>query len=105
MISNLLKTDPGERYTPEQVFDHPWMKGTAPDVQLDAAQAELRKFNAKRRWKGAILTVIASNRIKTMLDLQKMRKKKPQKAKRLRKGFKVKNLKLFKKSEEKKGKK
>lgn len=85
LVSHLLCTDPEVRYTPKQVFEHPWMKGHAPDKALDMAQEELRKFNAKRRWKSAILTVVATNRFKTMLDMKKMRESKPaRKAKNLR---------------------
>jgi serine/threonine protein kinase len=85
LVSHLLCTDPDLRYTPKQVFEHPWMKGHAPDKALDLAQEELRKFNAKRRWKSAILTVVATNRFKTMLDMKKMRESKPaRKAKNLR---------------------
>jgi hypothetical protein len=36
-------------------------------------QEELRKFNAKRRWKSAILTVVAANKFKTMLQMKKVR--------------------------------
>ncbi len=84
LVSHLLCTDPDLRYTPEQVFDHPWMKGHAADKPLTAAQEELRKFNAKRRWKSAILTVVAANKFKTMMDMKKVRDAKPRKAKPLR---------------------
>lgn len=30
------------RYTPAQVFEHPWMRGHAPDTPLEQAQAELK---------------------------------------------------------------
>ena len=58
------------------------MQGHAPDRPLDAAQEELRKFNAKRRWKSAILTVVATNRLKTIMDMKKLREEKPRKAKK-----------------------
>ena len=84
MVSHLLCTDPDLRYTPAQVFAHPWMSGQAPDKELSMTQEELRKFNAKRRWKSAILTVVATNRFKTMLDMKKLREAKPRKARPLR---------------------
>jgi serine/threonine protein kinase len=84
LVSHLLCTDPDLRYKPHQVFEHPWMKGHAPDKPLAAAQEELRKFNAKRRWKSAILTVVAANKFKTMMDMKRVREAKPRKAKNLR---------------------
>lgn len=95
LVEHLLCTDPDARYTPQQVFAHPWMSGQAPDKELSATQEELRKFNAKRRWKSAILTVVATNRFKTMMDMKKVREAKPRKAKNLRLSS-VKNL--FKKN-------
>jgi hypothetical protein len=59
-------------------------------------QEELRKFNAKRRWKSAIITVVAANKFKTMMQMRKVREAKPRKAKNLRLAS-LKNL--FKKSE------
>lgn len=83
-MNHLLCTDPDVRYTPQQALEHKWMQGHAPDRPLDAAQEELRKFNAKRRWKSAILTVVATNRLKTIMDMKKLREEKPRKAKALR---------------------
>ncbi len=79
------------------------MRGHAPDKPLTAAQVtkkggknfrkffkfcyfqeELRKFNAKRRWKSAIITVVAANKFKTMMQMKKVREAKPRKAKNLR---------------------
>ncbi len=51
----------------------------------------MQKFNAKRRWKSAILTVVASNKFKTMLDMKKLREAKPKKSAPLR-GSKVRAL-------------
>lgn len=45
---------------------------------------DAQKFNAKRRWKSAILTVVASNKFKTMLDMKKLREAKPKKSAPLR---------------------
>lgn len=85
LVTHLLETDPDLRYTPTQVFAHPWMQGQAPDKELLSTQEELRKFNAKRRWKSAILTVVATNRFKTMMDMKKLRDAKPpRKARNLR---------------------
>lgn len=67
------------------------MKGHAPDVPLAMTQEELRKFNAKRRWKSAILTVVATNKFKTILDMKKVREAKPRTAAKLR-GSSLKNL-------------
>lgn len=98
LVTHLLCTDPEMRYTPKQVFEHPWMQGEASEKPLEAAQEELRKFNAKRRWKSAILTVVAANKIKTMMDMKKLREAKPKKSGPLRGTFN----KMFKMGEHKK---
>lgn len=45
---------------PRQILDHPWMKldaSAVPDVALGGTVAQLKRFNARRRLKGAMATV------------------------------------------------
>lgn len=42
-------------------------KGHAPEVELDTVRDEIKSFQAKKRLKGAILGVMASNKMKTMM--------------------------------------
>jgi len=64
LIDRLLVTDPKKRYTAADTLKHPWVKGAeVPDKPLANTVAEMKKFNAKRKWKGAILATMAVNRL------------------------------------------
>jgi len=80
LISNLLTADHKKRFTPDQVISHPWTKGNAPTIHLSTTKEQLAKFNAKRKFKGAVLGVIAINRIKSvgekLLKFSQQKKKK-----------------------------
>lgn len=50
LIRGLLKVDPRERFSVDQVLMHPWIKSaTVPTSVLSGALSELRAFNASRR--------------------------------------------------------
>lgn len=67
LINNLLVGDPALRYTTQQALKHPWIQGTeVPTAHLPTTIEELRKFNARRKWKGAIMA--------TMFSVSKVRK-------------------------------
>ena len=52
---------PAERWSPRQLLDHPWIAADAvKDVQLTTALQELRKFNARRKFRAAVSTVKAT---------------------------------------------
>lgn len=52
LISKLLKVDPSERLQGDEILEHPWFQGDGtPDIELTDAQAEIKKFNAKRKLK------------------------------------------------------
>ncbi|KAL6044895.1 Calcium/calmodulin-dependent protein kinase type IV [Balamuthia mandrillaris] len=64
LINHLLVLDPKKRFTAADCLEHPWVKGAeCPDANLDDTITELKKFNAKRKWKGAILATMAMNRL------------------------------------------
>jgi len=64
LITNLLKAKPSRRFTAAQALAHPWIaeRASAPKNDITSALGELKKFNAKRRFKMAVLTTIAMNR-------------------------------------------
>lgn len=66
LIRHLLDVDSTTRYTSEQALKHPWIIGaTAPSVDMaDTVLTKMKEFNAKRRFKTAILATIATNRMK-----------------------------------------
>lgn len=54
LVSKLLTTDPAKRYTCVDVLKHPWVTGETVGGALTGAQKELKKFNARRKFKMAI---------------------------------------------------
>ncbi|KAI9914337.1 hypothetical protein PsorP6_006888 [Peronosclerospora sorghi] len=61
IISKMLVLTPAERWSARQLLDHPWIAVDAvKDVQLTTALAELRKFNARRKFRAAVSTVKAT---------------------------------------------
>jgi len=63
LIDHLLVLDPHTRYTSEQVLNHKWIaENTRTDV-LGATISELRKFNARRKLRKGIYSVIAMQKL------------------------------------------
>lgn len=65
-IGALLQPNPKVRLTCSQALKHKWM--TASDdvlasQDLGTTQLELKKFNAKRKFRAAVKTLIAVNRL------------------------------------------
>ncbi|XP_077513819.1 peripheral plasma membrane protein CASK isoform X2 [Amblyomma americanum] len=63
VIQRMLCVDPRERYTVEELLNHPWLRDRdhcAPREHLQETVDELRKFNARRKLKGAVLAAVSS---------------------------------------------
>lgn len=56
LIDKLLVVDPAKRYTADDVLADPWVTGTQNDTGLGGVQDELRRFNARRKFRAGILT-------------------------------------------------
>lgn len=69
LISCLLTVQPSKRMTANQALEHRWM---LQDDNVLAAQdlgtnlSELRKYNAKRKFKGAVNAVILANKLSSL---------------------------------------
>lgn len=68
LVKNLLIVDPRKRYTPAQALNCSWLNTQSksrslviPDVQISLVQ--FRKFNAKRKIKQAVLTLVATKKM------------------------------------------
>ncbi|CAH0513625.1 unnamed protein product [Peronospora belbahrii] len=70
LISKMLILAPAERWSARQLLDHPWIAADAvKDVQLTTALQELRKFNARRKFRAAVSTVKATISLTKALTL------------------------------------
>jgi calcium/calmodulin-dependent protein kinase I len=68
LIRHLMDVDSTTRYTAEQALKHPWIVGaTAGTTDIaESVLTKMKEFNAKRRFKTAILATIATGRMKAM---------------------------------------
>jgi len=83
LINKCLVVDPKDRYTCAQIFTHPWMKSENFDAEgkeLVHFVGNLRKYNAKRKFKGAIHGIIMANNLKNIMDISRMAKTAPEPA-------------------------
>ena len=72
LIKALLTVNPDKRLTADAALKHPWMDANLAGLtkgSLSAAQQGLRKIAAKRRFKGAVGSVVAVNRMQMALRL------------------------------------
>lgn len=60
LIDRLLVVEPQNRLTPRQVLEHPWIAGEVSGESLNSAAAELKKFNARRKFKAGIMLARAA---------------------------------------------
>jgi calcium/calmodulin-dependent protein kinase I len=69
LITSLLTVDPERRLTAEEALAHKWMT-VSDDVlanqDLGANLYELKRFNAKRKFKAAVKTVIATQKLTSL---------------------------------------
>mmetsp|Transcript_55482 Transcript_55482/g.154651 ORF Transcript_55482/g.154651 Transcript_55482/m.154651 type:complete len:367 (-) Transcript_55482:189-1289(-) len=70
LIKGLLTVDHKKRLTVQQALEHPWLGKTAEELashNLDSNLATLRKFQATRKWRAAVHTVMAANRMRMLI--------------------------------------
>ncbi|TIB69853.1 hypothetical protein E3P77_00231 [Wallemia ichthyophaga] len=64
-IRGCMNADPDQRFTAQQVIDHPWLKGLG-DKDEDLLPNVRRAFDAKRSFRAAVRSVQWINRLKTI---------------------------------------
>jgi len=68
LIKHMMDPNPQQRWTINHCLESEWIKGHAPDVELETVKDEIKSFQAKKRLKGAILGVMASNKMKSLMS-------------------------------------
>jgi len=63
LIKKLLVVDGKQRMSVDQLLEHPWLTGAASTQDISNALVELKKFQARRRWKAGFGAVKAANRM------------------------------------------
>ncbi|XP_034043054.1 peripheral plasma membrane protein CASK isoform X14 [Thalassophryne amazonica] len=68
LVRRMLMLDPAERITVYEALNHPWLKERdryAYKIHLPETVEQLRKFNARRKLKGAVLAAVSSHKFNT----------------------------------------
>eukprot|EP00095_Tigriopus_kingsejongensis_P000281 maker-scaffold816_size93094-snap-gene-0.12 protein:Tk00281 transcript:maker-scaffold816_size93094-snap-gene-0.12-mRNA-1 annotation:"peripheral plasma membrane protein cask isoform x4" len=63
LIRQMLTVDPEERITVDEALNHPWIRERerfVPKMHLHETVEELRRFNSRRKLKGAVLAAVSS---------------------------------------------
>lgn len=71
LIRGLLTVDMKRRLTVDQALAHPWLKRSAEDLaarNLDANLAELRKYQATKKFRAGVKAVMAINRMRNLIN-------------------------------------
>lgn len=71
LIKQLLTVDPKNRITAEGALKNPWITGDDSALagnDLGVNLAEFKRFNAKRKFKGAVKAVMLSNKMESLGD-------------------------------------
>ncbi|EKU21977.1 calcium-dependent protein [Nannochloropsis gaditana CCMP526] len=66
LISGLLCVDPAQRLTPSQALAHPWVMADDELLRakkLTGTQAALKRFNARRKFRASVHSVIMANKL------------------------------------------
>lgn len=68
-IQRMLVVDPQQRWTATQLMNHTWIVGDdVSTVPLQSAINELKRFNARRKFKAGVHATIATVRVKKMIE-------------------------------------
>jgi serine/threonine protein kinase len=69
LISSLLTVNASERMTAQQAMDNPWIQGDDSKLaknDLGGNLQKLRNFNGKRKFRAAVATIMAVNKLNVL---------------------------------------
>eukprot|EP01129_Flabellula_baltica_P006713 TRINITY_DN2545_c1_g2_i1.p1 TRINITY_DN2545_c1_g2~~TRINITY_DN2545_c1_g2_i1.p1 ORF type:complete len:320 (+),score=77.62 TRINITY_DN2545_c1_g2_i1:140-1099(+) len=70
LIERMLDPNPDTRITAEEALAHPWITQLGTDNVLNV-QEQLRKFQLRKKFKGAVFSVLASQKLKRFFQINK----------------------------------
>jgi len=71
LISSLLTQDTEKRLSIRQILQHPWITGTVSDEDLVNTRDNIKSFQAKKKFKGAVNAIKAANRFGSLAFMLK----------------------------------
>jgi serine/threonine protein kinase len=73
LITKLLQVDPKKRFTPDQCLSHPWIKNLTTNKEIRTEViSELKKFNARRKFKITVEAVLAAQKLLSRLKTRQI---------------------------------
>jgi hypothetical protein len=67
-LLRLSSGDPSARSTAQELLEHPWLSGAAPDLALGSTLNALKSFNARTRFRNAVNATIAARRMQLIMS-------------------------------------
>ncbi len=68
LIDGLLVVDPSARLSAAEVLQHPWVVNKASETNLSNAAEGIKKIQVRKRFRQAVLRVVAANTFKRMIS-------------------------------------
>lgn len=69
LVKKMMTVDPKARYSIDDCLKHPWISGdAASDAPIQGLAESMRKWNARRKFRQGALGVIASNKMKKLME-------------------------------------
>jgi len=68
LIDGLLVVDPAARLSAAEVLQHPWVVNKASESVLSGAAEGIKKIQVRKRFRQAVLRVVAANTFKRMIS-------------------------------------
>ena len=67
-VLHVCSGDPSARITAQDLLEHPWLSGAAPDLALGSTLSALKGFNARTRFRRAVNAMIAARRMQLIMS-------------------------------------